>query len=264
MTTNTTQLIALFLAELGFGSALVFPLIPVRVTGKSFLRFYYGLILAFIALFLLCQHRMDQLHRNYVFVALLGAWIWVLSFTKVLTKLEEGLIWIFAAISGAILVVYCEKFLLHGFTFTEGAPRLLFFVSAAAFVSFHLMNMIFGHWYLVNRQLPIKHLVRTSKFLIALSYWRAATVALAVWVAHKGMEPEAFTRLTDFMGHGIFFWARILAGVGLPILVSHMSHASAKIGSNQSATGIMYAGIVFVLMGEIMALYLYAITGYFF
>lgn len=264
MTFNTTQLAALFLAELGFGSALVFPLMPVRVTGKSFARFYYGLILVFIGLFLGCLFRLDQLHRNHVVATLLAAWIWALSFTKDFTKLEESLHWVFAAVSGAMLAIYCEKFLLHGFTFLEGAPRILLFVSASVFLSFHLMSMIFGHWYLVNRELPLAYLVRTAKFLIGISYWRAATVAFAVWTASKGMDAEHFARLTDFMGHGIFFWARVLAGVGLPLLVSHMAYASAKIGSNQSATGIMYAGIVFVLMGEIMALYLYAVTGFFF
>lgn len=263
-TLNTTQLAALFLAQLGFGSALVFPFMPVRVTGKSFIRFYYGLILAFIGLFLLCLYRTGDLHGNYVVISALAVWIWVLSFTKIFTKLEEALLWVFALLSGALLVVYCERFLLHGFTFLEGVPRLVLFVSAAVFLSFHLMNMIFGHWYLVNRQLPPLHLTRTSKLLIAISYWRAATVAMAVWIAHEGLEANRFARLTDFMGHGIFFWARILAGVGLPVLVSHLAYSSAKIGSNQSATGIMYAGIVFVLMGEIMALYLYAVTGYFF
>lgn len=261
---NTTQLIALFLAELGFGSAIVFPLMPMRVAGKSFLRFYYGLIIVFIALFLTCLYRMDVFNRNYALASALGLWIWALSFTHNFTKLEESLTWVFAAVSLGVLALFTNQFVLHGTDFITAIPSFLLVICGAVFLSFHLMNMIFGHWYLVNRNLPISHLIRTCKLLIGVSWARAFSVAAAIWYAHKTMDVEKFSRLTDFMGHGIFFWARVLCGLGLPLLVSHLAYSSAKIGSNQSATGIMYAGVVFVLMGEIMAVYLYAVTGWLF
>jgi hypothetical protein len=261
---NTLQIAALFLAELGLGSAMVFPLIPVRVTGKSFIRFYYGLILVFIAAFLFCLYRLDQFHHNYLLATALGVWIWALSFTTVFTRLEEYLIFVFAAFSCLLFVIYAQKFFFHGLDWIETLPRLIMLLSAAVFLSFHLMNMVFGHWYLINRSLPITHLIKTSRALLIITYVRLATVAFGTYFAYANMGPDQFNRLIDFMGHGIFFWARILAGLGIPLLVAHLTYASAKIGSNQSATGIMYAGDIFVLMGEFMALYLYSITGYLF
>jgi hypothetical protein len=260
--TNSLQIVALFFAELGLGSAIVFPFMPVKVTGKSFLRFYYGLILAFLGLFTFCLWRLGELHQNYLFTLALGAWIWGLSFTREFTRLEESLLWIFSVFALALFAIYTQKYFLHDGGWGQTISRLGIFTVAALFLSLHLMNMIFGHWYLVNRNLPIIHLIKTSRLLMAISYLRLISVGLAVTLAHDGMDTEAFARLTDFMGHGIFFWARLLAGVGLPLLVSHLAYASAKIGSNQSATGIMYAGVVFVIMGEIMALYLYSITGF--
>lgn len=261
---NTLQFVTLFLAELGLGSAMVLPLIPVRVTGKSFVRFYYGLILTVLALFLLCMVRLEQFHYNYALSLALGAWIWLLSFAKTQTKLEETLLRVFAAFSLCVLVLYTDRFVLpHAETY-HSAIQLSFLIVATVFLAFHLMNMIFGHWYLINRQLPIAHLVTSTKILTFVSYARVLAVALAAYYAAQNMEAGAFERVIDIRGHGIFFWARVLAGLGIPLLVAHLAHASAKIGSNQSATGIMYAGTIFVLMGEILGLYLFFVTGYFF
>lgn len=261
---NTLQFATLFLAELGLGSAMVLPLIPVRVTGKSFVRFYYGFILMALALFLFCMARLEQFHYNYALALALGAWIWLLSFTKIQTRLEEILLRIFAAFSFCVLILYAQKFAFSHAETYHVAIQLCFFVVATVFLVFHLMNMIFGHWYLINRQLPIAHLVKSTKILTLVSYVRILAVTMATLYASQKMEASAFERLLDIRGHGIFFWARVLAGLGIPLLVSHLAHASAKIGSNQSATGIMYAGTIFVLMGELLGLYLFFVTGYFF
>jgi hypothetical protein len=258
------QIAALFLAQLGFGSALILPFFPVKVIGKAFLRYYYGFIVIMLALFLFCMYRLGQFHINYLILAGLAAWIWALSFTAKFTKLESGLMWFYAFCSLAILFIYPQKFIFHGSSFSSYAAWFSILLLSTLFINYCLMNMIFGHWYLVNNELPISYLIKTSKVFIAITYLRVASVALVTFLAYKNMEPAQFDRIIDFMGHGVFFWARILAGLGLPLLVAHLSFESAKIKSNQSATGILYAGLVFVLMGEILALYLYTLTGYFF
>lgn len=126
------------------------------------------------------------------------------------------------------------------------------------------MTMIFGHWYLVNRKLPIAYLIKMCSWLIVVTLLRVAASIYSLVQAWINLEASQLDRIFDFYAHGIFFWARILAGLGIPMLVSILAYKSAKIGSNQSATGILYAGVVFVLMGEFLALYLYAITGYLF
>lgn len=261
---NILQITALFLAELGLGSAMMFPLMPVRITGKPFLRYYYGMILFVLVLFFACLMRLDQFHLNYVLAVGLGVWIWIHSFTQEYTREEEYLLWINAILSLGLLLIYASKFFFHEAEAFAALGRIVALVSSAVFLAFHIMNMVFGHWYLVNRKLPIEHLIRTTKYLILVTYVRVAVVLFAVTYAHAQMPADDFNRLIDFAGHGIFFWPRILAGLGLPLLVSHLAHSSAKIGSNQSATGIMYAGISFVIVGELIGIYLTSITGYMF
>jgi len=260
---NLLHIAALFVAGLTFGSAIILPLFPLKVTGKSFQRFYYGFITFLFGLFLLSLYRLNLLTPHYYVYGALSLWITILSFRNVQSKMETVLHWVFAVIAvNILLTVSLGKSSPHTSLSLIIEQRFLF-ISLAIFLSFSIMNMIFGHWYLVNRDLPIKHLIKTSKNLIYVTYARAATVGVATYWAFHSMDTSTFNRLTmDFMGgHAIFYWGRILAGLGLPILVAHLSYESAKIKSNQSATGILYAGNVFVIMGELFALYLFGITG---
>lgn len=258
---SKTQLGAIFLAQLSFGSALLLPFFPVKITGKSFSRFYYGLITAFLAMFVIALYKLDQFQSTQLIVIALAGWMWLLTFNKAFTQNERVLMWAFAAISVSYLFIYPSKYVFHDMSLMSYVWPFMSFLVATVFLSFHIMNMIFGHWYLVNKDLPISHLVNTSRWLIYVTYLRAITVGIAVYQAYNSMSVSEFDHLIDFMGNGVFFWARICAGILLPLLVVHLSYESAKIKSNQSATGILYAGNIFVLMGEIMALYLYNVTG---
>lgn len=258
------QIFAIYIGQLAFGSALILPFFPNRVTGKSFPRFYYGFILILFAGFLLSLFRLDQFHLNQLGVFALAFWVFAQTFRKEFSKPEEFLNVIFGIVALLWFGVYVKHtWLTHDTLWTATGPLLGFLVSAL-FLSYHLMNMIFGHWYLVNRRLPISHLIKTCKIMIIVTILRAIATGLAVYFAYTTLSAAEFGKITDMWGHGIFFWARILAGLGVPGLVSVLAYKSAQIGSNQSATGIMYAGVVFVLMGEFLALYLYVLTGYLF
>lgn len=253
------------------------PFYPIKQIGKSFSRFYYGMITLFMVLFLWGLHNVDfatgvianqkfmglNIPTNYLILCSLGVWTWIVSFTKNWTKFEPYLWWAFALVSFGMLFDYPAKYFFHGVTFMEYLPQFVFYLIGGIFLSFYMMNMLFGHWYLTNRELPIHLLVKTCKALLVFTYVRIAAVAIGVYMAHQSMTVEQFDRLIDITGHGIFFWARILAGLGLPLLVSHLAYESAKIGSNQSATGIMYAGTIFVIMGEFIGVYLMTLTGVF-
>ena len=260
---NILSIVALYVAQLTFGSALLLPFYPNRVAGKTFPQFYYGMILIFFLMFIGCLWRLEQLTNNHLIIFALGVWITGLSFTKEFSKLEEALHALFGGIALIWVLIYFKKFSLPHSNVWAAAPVMAAFTLSMLFLSGHLMNMIFGHWYLVNRNLPIQHLINATRNIMFLTIIRTLASFFTIYWAYSHMEPEVWQRLTDFLGHGIFFWSRILAGLGVPGLVSVLAYQSAKIGSNQSATGIMYAGCVFVLMGEFLALYLFAITGYF-
>lgn len=261
---NSLQMAALFLAELGFGSAILMAFMPNQEIGKSYPRFYYGFITLLLCLFLFCLQRLGQFTSNYAILTGLCGWIWILSLRQERLRLEDYLGWVYAVFSTIILLVYAFKNVMGGNDALATFLNMLSLFTGSLFLAAGLMAMIFGHWYLINRELDIKHLVKACKGLLAITYLRmACSMAVSIY-AYQTLPGDQFSRLTDFAGHGVFFWSRYLTGFLLPLVVAHLGYASAKIGSNQSATGILYAGTVFVLMGEILTIYLFAITGSYF
>ena len=124
----------------------------------------------------------------------------------------------------------------------------------AAYVA---MNV--GHWYLVSSALPFGLLVRATEAFAALALLRVALAAVAlggVARASAGDGGEALAALLDPMRDGFFFWSRVLWGLFAPLALAPFVVKTARMKSNQAATGLLYVGLVFVLVGELLASYL--------
>ena len=119
------------------------------------------------------------------------------------------------------------------------------------------MNL--GHWYLVSKSLPFGLLVRATEVfaLLALARTVLALVALG-WLARTSRGPagDALADLVDPMRDGFFFGSRILWGLVAPLVLAPFVVKTARMRSNQAATGLLYVGVVFVLVGELLAAYL--------
>ena len=138
----------------------------------------------------------------------------------------------------------------------------LHFISAALILGGFLSGMIFGHHYLVNTEMPKKLLVTMAWILIAVLLFRAAAAGTTLLLYKEVIRPHSdfLTALISFRGHGIFFWQRVLVGFVIPAIVVVMIWSTARIGSNQSATGIMYVAIAFIFIGELAARYLFLLS----
>lgn len=119
------------------------------------------------------------------------------------------------------------------------------------------MNL--GHWYLVSASLPSGLLVRATEAFALLVLVRAAFALVALgWVARfsAGAANEALANLLDPMRDGFFFWSRVTWGLVAPLVLAPFVVKTARMKSNQAATGLLYVGLVFVLVGELLAAYL--------
>jgi hypothetical protein len=119
------------------------------------------------------------------------------------------------------------------------------------------MNL--GHWYLVSTSLPFGLLVRATEIFALLVLARAAFALVALgWAArmHAGPASEALADLLDPMRDGFFFWSRVTWGLLAPLILAPFVVKTARMKSNQAATGLLYVGLVFVLVGELLAAYL--------
>lgn len=119
------------------------------------------------------------------------------------------------------------------------------------------MNL--GHWYLVSKSLPFGLLVRATEALALLALLRTALALVALGGLARtshGPAGEAFADLVDPMRDGFFFGSRVLWGLAAPLVLAPFVVKTARMKSNQAATGLLYVGVVFVLVGELLAAYL--------
>ena len=121
-----------------------------------------------------------------------------------------------------------------------------------------------GHWYLVSKTLPFGLLVNATEAFAVLALMRAAFAAAALGFVARGSAGEAgeaLAALLDPMRDGFFFWSRVLWGLAAPLVLAPFVVKTARMKSNQAATGLLYVGLVFVLVGELLAAYLMRRSG---
>ncbi len=107
-----------------------------------------------------------------------------------------------------------------------------------------LTAMLLGHWYLTTPAMSIKPLWWFNRMLILSAVLRLAFSCAALWQF-------------GFDGHDLTRWLWLilrLAGGGLvPAIVSFLVWRILKYRNTQSATGVLFAGLILVFMGEMTA-----------
>jgi hypothetical protein len=159
------------------------------------------------------------------------------------------------ALAGALLTVMVDAWIVAG-----GRQPALFAaaaVAAGALLGAVVVAMDLGHWYLVRARLPEAHLVRFARIIGWALVLRAALLVAGILLYGAGGPGGLPAHLRAVaLERGFFFWQRVLFGLLGPAVLAWMVHETARIRSTQSATGILYVAVVFVLIGEFLARYL--------
>lgn len=130
-------------------------------------------------------------------------------------------------------------------------------LAASALLGSVLVAMILGHWYLVRWSLPAGHLVRFARLLAWAVGLRAALLVVGLLVFGAAAPGGLGGYLAGLaVDRAMFFWPRVFFGILGPAAFTYMVYETARIRSTQSATGILYVAVIFVLMGEFLARYL--------
>lgn len=121
--------------------------------------------------------------------------------------------------------------------------------------------MLCGHWYLIDRKLDYWVLRRFTGALGAAAVLKL--VALATTLALlEGVSPRLQRDLLTVGAlPNLAFLARAILGGLMPAALTAMAWDCALRESNQSATGLLYVTVCFVLGGEGLALVVAAMTG---
>jgi hypothetical protein len=152
-------------------------------------------------------------------------------------------------VSMGALAVSLAAFAAGGHGVANAALLAAHLITCAAVLGSSLVAMSTGHWYLQNAKLSFDILVRLCRLFVgALA---AKAVVSGIYLATRFAEYRA---LEDF--DQLVILVRVLAGLGFGLALGLMSLSCARQRSNQSATGILYVGVVFVLIGETISMFL--------
>lgn len=244
----------LHLFAMGTGAALL--AVPYRQIGKYYFSFHSTMLLVLVATAVLVGQPWTQLGQGTPYmkvVAGLSLLFAVLVLVQnVVIRAAEADLRIDALIlpvsAGAVFIVMAA----FGWTaYGTGTALLLtlHLLSAAMVLGTSMVAMSTGHWYLANAQLSFDILIRLCKMFVASIGVKAAIVAIYALTRY-----EEYWRLEDF--YKLVMGVRVAAGIVLAVALALMSLSCAKRHANQSATGILYVAVVFVLIGETISLYL--------
>ena len=146
----------------------------------------------------------------------------------------------------------------------SSAWRAASFSGSALMLGTVMSAMITGHWYLVNRRLTIQPLrVATQLFLGAtvLRLMIVIAVMAALALSGEAIAAQSAQTLLQFSGAGWLFWLRVAIGLIGPMIFGAMIYATVKIRSTQSATGMLYAAVILVFIGEAFSKFIWLFTG---
>lgn len=244
----------LFLYALGISATV--PLVPEQAIGRYFYRFHSILLMALAILASIVGRplltwsgaaplgQVSQLAAAAFVLALFVSSAVVYISTA---PLRKDLLWMPVS-TGAIFAVF--EAVQRSPDLASGLLLALHLLTSAAMLGSVLVAMILGHWYLQDATLSFDHLARLSRLFLGACIAKTAVSGLLIALDWARVAP-----LLDRF-ELVFIGTRVGAGLLMALVLAWMTLTCAKSKANQSATGILYVAVVFVIIGEAMSLHL--------
>lgn len=119
-------------------------------------------------------------------------------------------------------------------------------LTGGAVLGVTMAAMLLGHWYLNSPGMSLAPLMRLTAGLIGAVALRAIVSGLGLAFAWRDTGPFP----TD---QWLFIGLRWLAGLAGALAVAVMARQTLKVPNTQSATGILYVGVICTFLGELTA-----------
>lgn len=114
------------------------------------------------------------------------------------------------------------------------------------------LAMVLGHWYLTVPNLSVAHLRRLNRVTVGAMLASLAMLSSSYFVFRDVLETG---RVPLSSAWGVFLLgARVSVGLALPLLFAWMTAGSLRFENTRSATGILYASTVLVLIGTAVSI----------
>lgn len=152
-----------------------------------------------------------------------------------------------AAAAVLVLSALAVMGLLPRGTFSEAGPAVQFIgseLAAALLLGSAMTAMLLGHWYLTAPMMKLRPLVVLNRGLLAAIVVRMAFAAAGL--ANLGIGSLSSTQ---------FLWLgmRWVCGLALPLVLALLVPKILRYRNTQSATGVLFALVILVFIGETAA-----------
>jgi hypothetical protein len=250
-----TAILIEFLFRLTFGVAAAMAITPSRLVTSGFFRVHLWVLLGLQTLAALAIYSLHassptgaslrQAQLALAIAAASASYIGAVAWLYEQRALGKALIVIISgcALAGSWLppIMHASNTLLMQLADRATGGLVLGGVSTA---------MLLGHWYLNT---PTMKLAPLKRLIILL----AVAICLRMLVSGIGAWLEATTHLSQrqmsFQTWALFLSLRWLAGLFGVLGLAGLTWQTLKIPNTQSATGILYAGVILAFIGELMS-----------
>ena len=249
-----------FCLELGFGVLLALAFVPRAPVGTLFYRIMGTC--AFLPILVAVVASLAWGGASGEDPAVVAGILAVLAYPVVSGPIKGArwavaLSWSLAWTGAALVVVVARAAALHG----AGEVLLgsLMAMATGAVAGSVSLAMVLGHWYLTIPTLDVLHLRRLN---------RVTAVSMAGCLVLLAITCAAFFRRLDsaetplFGPRGLFhFGTRLAVGLAMPLVFAWMTAGSLDFKNTRSATGILYASTILVLIGAAVSVSLQSSYG---
>jgi hypothetical protein len=222
-----------------------------KTVNRSFYRFNLGLATIIGSVGLFFMWFIDLSIQTKI-----GAGIWIALLMAVTAyfwskaSIKEWIVTIPSLLGGIVFFQILEQLVV-----LDWSMRIVSVLSGLIICN-ALFAMILGHWYLNVAQLPIIYLQRVTKVLLILLVLRLvwdlyAVIATEVTILGTIVPLFNFLHLID----GVFIYLAFFFGALFPLIITFMALKSVMMNATQSATGLLYIGVISVAMGDLIYKY---------
>lgn len=135
-----------------------------------------------------------------------------------------------------------------------------FFIITSCLVGIVVYSMLLGHYYLVVPKLSEKILLKVVKVFFFILILKIVCSLYGLYKAEQFLSLEGHM---DSLFNLIIVLMRLLWGYVALAIIGFFSYKLTKMNSIQSATGLLYVMVFFMIIGEVISIYLYYQHGIF-
>ena len=251
MNNSVTQVIAhTFFLALAFGTQILSPIVSTRLTGVGFFKLGTAIVLGSLTLAFGVDYFMVP-GLTPTEITCYTALIFLNLLAYLFHQDQKSIVmWV---IYGIQILIFSTLVLV---AFNFDVVWVQFFLLTMGLLGVSNFAMILGHYYLVVPKLSEEPLVYCLYLFWGILFYKVFLSTTFLLGEGQAFLEEGTMKGDGYMYNWLFISMRVLWGYLAPFILSLFTYKLCRLRSIQSATGVLYIIEFFVIVGELIGVYL--------